>query len=64
MLDQQQIEFYREQGYLLVEDVIDAALLARLRGAAEEMIERSRTRARERCGVRSRRGPLGRDARS
>ena len=33
MLDQQQIEFYREQGYLLVEDVIDTDLLARLRGA-------------------------------
>ena len=25
MLDRSQIEFYREQGYLLVEDVIDAA---------------------------------------
>jgi ectoine hydroxylase-related dioxygenase (phytanoyl-CoA dioxygenase family) len=42
MLDRQQIEFYREQGYLLVEDVIDPALLTRLRDAAEAMIERSR----------------------
>jgi ectoine hydroxylase-related dioxygenase (phytanoyl-CoA dioxygenase family) len=43
MLDPQQIEFYREQGYLLVEDVLDADLLARLRSAAEGMIERSRS---------------------
>jgi ectoine hydroxylase-related dioxygenase (phytanoyl-CoA dioxygenase family) len=42
MLGREQIEFYRDQGYLLVEDVIDAPLLARLRGATEEMIERSR----------------------
>ena len=42
MLDPQQIEFYREQGYLLVEDVIEVDLLARLRDAAEAMIERSR----------------------
>src|SRR4051794_20821790 len=43
MLEPSQIEFYREQGYLLVEDVIEASLLARLREAAEAMIERSRT---------------------
>ena len=42
MLTLQQIEFYREQGYLLVEDVIDPALLTRLRDAAEAMIEQSR----------------------
>lgn len=42
MLSGAQIEFYREQGYLLVEDVIEPALLDRLRGATEEMIERSR----------------------
>ena len=42
MLEAHQIEFYREQGYLLVENVIDAPLLARLRSAAEEMIEKSR----------------------
>ena len=42
MLDQQQIDFYREQGYLLVDGVIDTDLLTRLRGAAEQMIERSR----------------------
>jgi ectoine hydroxylase-related dioxygenase (phytanoyl-CoA dioxygenase family) len=42
MLDRQQFEFYREQGYLLVEDVMDAALLTRLRDAAEAMIEQSR----------------------
>jgi hypothetical protein len=43
MLEPSQIEFYREQGYLLVEDVIEASLLARLREAAEAMIERSRS---------------------
>ena len=43
MLEPSQIEFYREQGYLLVEDVIDPPLLKRLRDAAEAMIERSRT---------------------
>lgn len=42
MLDRQQIDFYREQGYLLVENVIDAPMLARLRAATEEMIDRSR----------------------
>ncbi|MGD9508702.1 MAG: phytanoyl-CoA dioxygenase family protein [Geminicoccaceae bacterium] len=43
MLNDDQIGFYREQGYLLVEDVIEPALLERLRGATEEMIERSRS---------------------
>lgn len=42
MLSGAQIELYREQGYLLVEDVIEPAFLDRLRGATEEMIERSR----------------------
>ena len=42
MLDRAQIEFYREQGYLLVEDVLDPPLLDRLRRATYEMIERSR----------------------
>ena len=43
MLEPSQIEFYREQGYLLVENVIEPSLLQRLRDAAEAMIERSRT---------------------
>ena len=42
MLDRAQIEFYREQGYLPVEDVLDPPLLDRLRRATYEMIERSR----------------------
>jgi ectoine hydroxylase-related dioxygenase (phytanoyl-CoA dioxygenase family) len=42
MLAAQQIEFYREQGYLLIEDAIDRATLERLRAATYEMIERSR----------------------
>lgn len=42
MLDAQQIGLYRDQGYLLVEDAIDAAMLERLRAATYEMIDRSR----------------------
>jgi hypothetical protein len=43
MLGRRQIELYRDQGYLLVEDVLDARLLARLRDATERMVERSRS---------------------
>ena len=42
MLSREQVETYREQGYLLVEDVIDRELLERLRRATHEMIDRSR----------------------
>src|SRR5918911_2653994 len=42
MLSREQVELYREQGYLLVEDVIDGELLERLRHATHEMIDRSR----------------------
>ncbi len=42
MLSREQVGFYREQGYLLVEDVIEAPLLERLRRATHEMIDRSR----------------------
>jgi ectoine hydroxylase-related dioxygenase (phytanoyl-CoA dioxygenase family) len=42
MLSRDQVETYREQGYLLVEDVIDRELLERLRRATHEMIDRSR----------------------
>ena len=42
MLSREQVETYREQGYLLVEDVIDQELLERLRRATHEMIDRSR----------------------
>ncbi len=41
-LDQQQIEFYRENGYLLLERVIDELTLARLRGKIDEFLEASR----------------------
>jgi hypothetical protein len=50
MLDRAQIELYREQRYLLVEDVLDPALLDRLRRATHEMIERSRSAFDLRCG--------------
>lgn len=43
MLSEEQIRSYREQGYLLVEDVIEPAFLERLRLSTEEMIERSRS---------------------
>ena len=42
MLSQDQIAIYREQGYLLVEDAVEPALLERLRVATHVMIERSR----------------------
>ena len=42
MLSHEQIEFYREQGYLLVEDAVEEPLLERLRASTYEMIERSR----------------------
>src|SRR5688500_19160935 len=42
MLSGEQIASYREQGYLMVEDAIEPDLLARLRAAAQAMIERSR----------------------
>ena len=62
MLDQHQIEFYREQGYLLVEDVIDARApgtpAQRRRGDDRKIAGGERKRR----GVRSRRGPLGRAA--
>jgi ectoine hydroxylase-related dioxygenase (phytanoyl-CoA dioxygenase family) len=43
MLSDEQVRLYHEQGYILVEDVIEPALLERLRQATAEMIERSRT---------------------
>src|SRR3954454_1301006 len=42
MLSHEQIELYREQGYLLVEDAVEEPLLERLRASTHEMIERSR----------------------
>jgi ectoine hydroxylase-related dioxygenase (phytanoyl-CoA dioxygenase family) len=42
MLSHEQIELYREQGYLLVEDAVEEPLLERLRASTYEMIERSR----------------------
>ena len=43
VLTQRQREFYFEQGYLLLERVIDETWLARLRAATDEMVERSRS---------------------
>ncbi|WP_051581115.1 phytanoyl-CoA dioxygenase family protein [Pseudonocardia acaciae] len=42
MLTEEQREFYVANGYLLLEEVVPADWLARLRAATEEMIERSR----------------------
>ncbi len=43
MLDAEQIQFYRENGYLLVEQAIEPDLLARLQRTTHELIDRSRT---------------------
>ena len=59
MLDRAQIEFYREQGYLLVEDVLDEALLA---AASPSHLRHDRAFAGgrgQRRDLRSGRGPLG-----
>ena len=46
VLTQAQREFYFENGYLLVEAVVDDDWLARLRAATEEMVDRSRALTR------------------
>ena len=42
VLTQAQREFYFSEGYLLLERIIPQEWVARLRGATEELIERSR----------------------
>ena len=42
MLSQQEIGFYREHGYLIVEDVFSAAEIAELRRVTDEFVEKSR----------------------
>lgn len=42
MLTAEQIQFYKDNGYILVEDAIDAPTLERLRKSTYEMIDRSR----------------------
>ena len=42
MLNEGQVEFYRQQGYLLIEDAIDQPLLDRLRALTHDAIDRSR----------------------
>ena len=42
MLSQQQIEFYRENGYMLVENAVTPEQLARMRDIAYGFIEKSR----------------------
>jgi ectoine hydroxylase len=46
VLTREQREFYFENGYLLVEAVVDDGWLARLRAATEEMVDRSRALTR------------------
>ncbi len=43
MLTQEQKEFYEENGYLMVEDVVDPEQLAKLQAITAEMIEESRS---------------------
>ncbi len=42
MLNERDIAFYREQGYLMVPDVLSEVEVARLRAACDEMVEKSR----------------------
>ena len=42
MLSKQQIEFYNENGYLLVENAVSPAQLAQMRDIAYDFIEKSR----------------------
>ena len=42
MLSQQQIEFYKDQGYLGVENVFSAAEIAELRRVTDEFVDKSR----------------------
>lgn len=43
MLEREQIEFFRENGYLVVEKAVDAPLLARLRSDFDAWVEESRS---------------------
>ena len=43
MLTKEQKEFYEENGYLMVEDVVDPEQLAKLQAITAEMIEESRS---------------------
>ncbi len=43
MLTQEQIERYREDGFILVENVFDSETIAGLRRATDQLVERSRT---------------------
>lgn len=43
MLSQDQIGFYREEGYLVIEDALEPALLEKLQAVTHEFIERSRS---------------------
>ncbi|HZQ41012.1 MAG TPA: hypothetical protein VFA87_09465, partial [Rhizomicrobium sp.] len=38
MISERDVEQYRETGYLVVPDVLDAALLARVRGALDRLV--------------------------
>ena len=46
VLTQEQRDFYFENGYLLVESVVDDEWLRRLRAATDEMVDRSRALTR------------------
>jgi phytanoyl-CoA hydroxylase len=42
MITREQVDFYHEQGFVVVDDVVDAALLTRLREAAKDIISAAR----------------------
>ena len=40
MISQRDVEQYRERGYLVVPDVLDSGMLARVRAALDELVDR------------------------
>ena len=42
MLTKQQIEYYHEEGYIVVEDVLDGQLLTKLRAVTDEVAASAR----------------------
>ena len=41
MISQRDVEQYQEQGYLVVPDVLDAGILARMRGALDDLVAKA-----------------------
>ena len=61
ILSREQVSFYEEHGYVLVESAIGDGWLDRLRAASQEFVEESRTLAssNRRLDVDAEMGPMG-----